>query len=245
MNEIVSADSENYGSRYVAFLDILGFSALVQHADKPDWRAALVDVVQCLRTTLANNEHSGFRCTQFSDCIVISVPSTQIGLAQVFAGAVMLATNLIQRSILLRGGIVKRNMMHTSEMLLGPALVEAYRFDAAGGPPRIVLSDEVASDAINSEHFEHLACYVRNDEYDLSPMLNTLVDFQLYDALPRVGMAVLDYPAKSIARNIAHQCYECGHPAAIRAKWLWLERYWNDVVSVRNILPTTEEARKM
>lgn len=229
-----------YGTRYVAFLDILGFSNLVQRADEPEWRSALIDVVMCLRGTLANNPHIDFRATQFSDCIVVSAPAGGTGIRQIFQGVTMLATNLMQRAILLRGGIVKGNMLHTDEVLLGPALVAAHNMDASGGPPRIVLSDEVVEGAREAEYGEGLTPYIRIDPYDRSPILNTLAEFEHYDHVPYVGRAVLDEPSRAIASLIASQC-NMPHPRAVLAKWLWLEQYWNSAVSKKGILPKTTE----
>jgi hypothetical protein len=71
---------DGYIDSYVAFMDILRFSALTDRA-VPDWRKFLTDTIRLLRTRLpARIEHNRFRATQFSDCIVISVQGTDQSL---------------------------------------------------------------------------------------------------------------------------------------------------------------------
>ena len=111
----LAIDNQGYRRKYVAFLDVLGFSALVRAGDSdPAIRQLIHGIVAILRETLARNPRTGFQFTQFSDCIVISANCNLLGLYAVFSGCRMLATNLLSHGILLRGGIAMGNMIHTT-----------------------------------------------------------------------------------------------------------------------------------
>lgn len=230
-----------YERRVVAFLDILGFSRLVEHADDPEWRRAIEGVVSVMRQTLAPNPTmADLRFTQFSDCIVISARAEPMwGLYGVFSGAIMLCDNMLHRQVLLRGGIAVGNLVHTDDVLFGPGLLAAYAKDTPGNPPRISLHDTAIEEVKAHDTVWGIDSYVRTDPYDLTPILHTLEKYERYTATPSPGAEALEEPAKRLASAIAGQCYKAAHPPSVRAKWLWLERYWNDSVSKKNLLTST------
>lgn len=231
--------SGQYQRRAVAFLDILGFSQLVENADDPAWRAAIEGVLETMRDTLAPNQASNFRLSQFSDCIVLSAPTQPYGINLVMTGATTLADNLLQRAVLLRGGIAVGNLIHTDDVMFGPGLLTAYRSDIRGGPPRISI-DETLQQEIASWHNDlGLEALMRTDPFDLTSTLHTLHDYQVYTPEPKIGKVVLDEVGAKTAKLIAWQCHAAGHAPPVRAKWLWMERYWNDAVAVENVLPPT------
>lgn len=234
---------EQYQRRVVAFLDILGFSRLVERADNPEWRSAIEDVLKVLRGTLAPNAAFDLRLSQFSDCIVISAPIEPYSVQLVMTGSIMLANNLLQQMVLLRGGIAVGNLIHTDDVMFGPGMLTAYRSDTPGGPPRISI-DETLSSEIASWHNDFgLEALMRPDPYDLTLALHTLHDYQFYTPEPQIGKVVLDETAARLAKQIAWQCYGAGHSPSVRAKWLWMERYWNETVGANKVLsPTTHYA---
>ncbi|HEY8604809.1 hypothetical protein [Tsuneonella suprasediminis] len=229
-----------YQARVVAFLDILGFSRLVADADDPGLRAAILQAVHIMRDTLAPNEASDFRFTQFSDCTVLSARLDSYGCNLVMTGAIMLAVNLLNRGLLLRGGIAIGNMIHTAEVMFGPGFLAAFGKDARGAMPRIAIDTSLVEKIASWPNDFGLESLIRRDPYDLSLMLHTLHDFEIYDAVPRPGGQVLEENSAMLAKMIASQCYSCEHLPPIVAKWIWMERYWNESVSTLGILSTTD-----
>lgn len=231
--------SGEYQKRVVAFLDILGFSQLVENADDPEWRAAIEGVLKTMRETLAPNQASDFRLSQFSDCIVISAPIEPYSVNLVMTGSLILANNLLQRMVLLRGGIAVGNLIHTDDVMFGPGMLAAYRSDTAGGPPRISIDKTLKDEIASWENDFGLEALMRTDPYDLTFALHTLHDYQHYTPEPQVGKVVLEEVAVRLAEQIAWQCYAADHSPPVRAKWLWMERYWNEIVGVQGVLPPT------
>lgn len=67
-----------------------------------------------------------FRITDFSDSIAVSFPSSIENLSFVFKTLKSIPIELIEVGILLRGRIVQGKILHTLDMILGPAMINAY-----------------------------------------------------------------------------------------------------------------------
>lgn len=234
-------DDTGYRDRYVAFLDILGFSDLTKKADQhPNWRAWLKDCIGVLHDTLpASVEATGFRYVQFSDSIVISVHGDPQGLAALIQGVHLLFRNMLGRGILLRGGIAAGNFHHDDQLMFGPALIRAYAFEQHGAPPHIGIDTDVLEDFKPSLLGPGCQQWLAEDPWDLSPMLHTLIEFATYDGTIRGGYEPLDEPAAHLARMINENARNMSSPAAVRAKWRWMQDYWNQSVTPGGLLLTS------
>lgn len=227
----------SYGERYVAFLDVLGFKALVVEADRHrDELYKILVSLRAFREVLERYGASEVRFSQFSDSVIISAPRTEQGMTYLFEACVRVSTRLLKEGVLVRGGIALGNVMHTSQVAFGPAIVAAYEADTTGGPPRILLTPEVVEDGIKSRLLiDKWPKIVVQDDYDGQMMLNIV----LYAATAQRGMsAILDLDAgTAIARCIRRNCSENHNPPAVVAKWRWFKRYWNDAVDENGFLP--------
>lgn len=232
----------DYVEHYVAFLDVLGFADLTRLADQdPKWRAFLRQSIATLNETMPRQiERTGFRFTQFSDSIVMSAAMTIEGLSTVVHGCQLLAHNLLSSGILLRGGIAAGRLHHDDHMLFGPGLIDAYEFERRGGPPHIALTEDVAR-VLDPTHLPDGAPnLVADDPWDLTPMLHTLAEFELYDGIPRVGGVVLDGQAVHLAALIQHRATDMSSPPAVRAKWRWQQDYWNRSIATVGLLARSD-----
>jgi len=236
-------DDTGYLDRYVAFLDILGFSQLTEKADKhPNWRAWLRDCVAALHATVPPKvEATGFRFVQFSDSIVLSAPRNAGGLNAVLWGTKLLANNMLGRGILLRGGIAAGHFHHDDHLMFGPALVRAYAFEQHGAPPHIGLHESVIEDLKPSLISHGHQDWLVQDPWDLSPMLHTLIDYGSYDGIPRPGGVVLEGQGVGLARMIHQYATDMTAAPAVRAKWRWQQDYWNQTVAPKAILSLSKE----
>lgn len=231
----LESQSDSYVDSYVAFMDILGFSKLAELADgDAKWRAGLVTAIRSLRTTLPlDMPHNGFRATQFSDCIVISAHRSDQALFTVMNAATMLATNLFDLGIIMRGGIARGNFQHDEELMFGPALIRAHAFDRRGAPPHVAIDDAVIDDIGRSAYAETLRQWVRPDPWDLTPMLHTLHRFEYY---PQRGDGRSRDDARNYAAAIGRHASDMRQPADVRAKWRWMQDYWNRTVGLKGVL---------
>ena len=238
MDDMIGHDEKEYELRVVAFLDVLGFSELVTQADDDDTKRELILlIIRTLRGTLAKYPKVGLQFTQFSDSIVVSAHLNLYGMHAVFAACRMLAVNLIQHGVLLRGGIAVGNLTHTDDVLFGTGLLAAYRCDTTSAPPRIAIHASM-KEAVEDYAAElSLEEQIELDHLDLTPMLDTLIEFSRYDRSATPGSVVWDGPARAIVGHIDRHACDLALKPAVRAKWRWMRDYWNRSVARKGILP--------
>lgn len=120
--------------RYLLFLDILGFSELVERNSSDETYRVLNDVLaECNRWEKLNGD---FRTIYFSDTIILYQHPEGYGdwaFLDVYAIGAMILSSLLARGIPARGSIsfgqfeVRFDQAAKHQMYFGAALIEAYR----------------------------------------------------------------------------------------------------------------------
>ncbi len=156
----------NFQQRYIAFVDILGFTNIVLRMSEE--RHLFVTIRDALKSLDLQSQRfreyrrrlnhkrkrivqsgtapllpniTDLQMTAFSDCYVIS----EIAPAwHVLAAVQTLGASLLKKGILTRGAVVYGDAYHKGRVLFGPGIVEAYRFESEVAKyPRILVTDSV------------------------------------------------------------------------------------------------------
>lgn len=142
-----------YSDRYVAFLDILGFSNIVRESvSRPERAAELVKALNRIADRPSTFEvgdffRDDFKGQSFSDCIVLSENASSRGLAHLLGVVTRLSIELLANGIMLRGGISKGKLHHSDKVVFEPALIEAYRLESTiARYPRVVADQQTYED---------------------------------------------------------------------------------------------------
>ncbi len=228
-----------YQEKYVAFLDMLGFSNLVlASAKNQKGHTRIIEAIERLKDTACDNPAIGMITTYFSDCIVLSCERSPSGLAAMLQSLTIIAENLLVVDVLIRGGLTVGDVHHDRTFLFGPAMIEAYRMECNETTyPTILLNRTVRAD-IEAAGFE--AHMVHDDAYPELYYLHYLINFERYDPTPRAGLLIMEEPALLVRHYIARRIAEdSGSPLD---KALWLERYWNETVGVQGHLGMVDRA---
>lgn len=151
--KVISEREMTYEKRIVCFIDILGFSGIIKSTtseDKDKAQKTLTNVCEALlflRDCLDIISIENIVTTQFSDSIVISFPWNKddwLMLAVFKAIKHIQITLLYKYDLLLRGGIVIGDVIHTDKLVVGPAMINAYTLESkCANSPRIVLDPKV------------------------------------------------------------------------------------------------------
>jgi hypothetical protein len=122
----VSSDAE-YGERYCAFVDILGFRGLIDGLGKG---ALSVKELRDLLTTIHKPDGlstqywpTDFRTQSISDAVAISASVTREGLIEILRALENLTLRLLDKGYFIRGGLVKGRLFHDENVVFGEALV--------------------------------------------------------------------------------------------------------------------------
>ncbi|QND70760.1 hypothetical protein [Tardiphaga robiniae] len=144
--------ADEYPIRYVAFIDILGFSGLVSRLKgDAELFAELRKILAEMRKPSEGFEKAfkgaDFRLTTISDAIAMSTAVSPAGLQHLIGAVETLAGRLILLGYFIRGAIVKDHLCHDSEMVFGSGLVRAYSLESTVVTyPRVMVAREVVLD---------------------------------------------------------------------------------------------------
>jgi len=135
-----------YEERFVAFVDILGFAALVENLDTNHQKHWVV--VNALKNVTKlkgfDDDVTGIRCETFSDSLIISANANADGLVHMVMSIHFLAQHLLKSGIMIRGALVLGNIHHEEGIAFGPAVNKAARMENSVAVfPRVVMAKRV------------------------------------------------------------------------------------------------------
>jgi hypothetical protein len=225
-----------YSDRYIAFVDILGFSSIVRQSEH-DQTSKRFDALVSTLTEIGShhpsiNESDDFQFQSFSDSVVMSSASTLTGLVQILSSISDLAIRLLKTSLLIRGAIAKGKLYHKQPIIFGPALLDAYNSEVNIAKfPRVVLMRKVYED------FQKIAGSMKHPQVLLAedgpPYLHVFAKFRmLNEAAPTVEFLNSDevleaqFCRAAIQNLLDESIYQPSHYEKLR----WLSIYWNSTV---------------
>ena len=138
-----------YEQRVLAYLDVLGWSQLVRRSDRD--RRVLQPVIEALewmqrvkrtaaaakvarRMERAPTKTVPHEVAQFSDCVAISCSPDPTSIQSVLYMVQQFTNRLLLHCdpvVYVRGAIVVGSLFHRDNIILGPALVDAYHLERA------------------------------------------------------------------------------------------------------------------
>lgn len=152
----------SYETRFTAFIDILGFSDMICRSASDVVEVSLDSIIEALKIpdpagegqiiigTAGDISASNHKLTQFSDSIVISTDRTDAGLLHLINHCERIGFQLLKLGFLCRGGVSEGLLFHENNIVLGPALIEAYHLESRIAQyPRIILSKDVEKYALS------------------------------------------------------------------------------------------------
>ena len=146
-----------YEDRVLAFVDILGWSAILKRSETDESALApIAQAIELLETPSSFLRSAGnvpaatgqlkreLVVGQFSDTLVVSAPATEPHMAVVAAIIDVVCYRLLLAGHPTRGAIVRGKLHHQGSRILGPALVDAHIIESKVAKyPRIVVAPSV------------------------------------------------------------------------------------------------------
>lgn len=218
-----------FEDRAVAFIDVLGFKALVNGAvENEATKQKLADLVALLESAIPRLDagvdsdvpkHLIPRHQYISDCIILSAPladtdrSWYNGVSVIVMRAIQLSHFFLNEGYLVRGGISAGKLWHTETNIVGPAYQEAYLLEEKGNEPRVQLH----SHALQHWDGGSRMCL---KEGNVS-FVNGLFDFYIpnntkHGVIEATYEKYERFAAEALASNL---------PQPAKDKWLWFQRF--------------------
>jgi hypothetical protein len=222
-----------FENRAVAFLDILGFSALIKEAERqPSTLSTLIS----LRTVLDSHvrwdnadlaksipDHIKPLYLFISDSIILSSPlrfDNFDGLGIVVAKTIELSHKLLEMGFLLRGGISVGPVWHDERNIFGTGYIAAVNAEKAENHPRVVLTDAATSHWRSSAHASSPACRMN----EAAMVVDTF--------FPKYLRGASEYPARIKQAFLGYRAWITTRlnqlsPGRARSKWEWTAADFN------------------
>lgn len=245
----IECGDQVFQERYVGFIDILGFSALVRSAANAPQNIQLI--LRALQDMKAlEKRHNGlqdarttaFRAQNFSDSIVMSSEVSPNGLWYLMLSVDALCFGLLQAGLFTRGGVSKGLLYHDDEVVFGPGLLDAYHLESQiARHPRVIVGRDVYRDAnsycddrdVWKTYFD--SRILRAD--DGPAFLHVLLDLAELNRTPmsQSTEGASDHPLIGIGKNIRAVLKErlnstMDNPEHFK-KTRWFVDYWNRAVA--------------
>jgi hypothetical protein len=214
-----------YADRVVAFIDVLGFGALVRQLDSdPSLHAKLHRALSKIRvfkhySLQEATAQADLEVSVFSDSIVISGATGNFH--GVIFSALHLQCNLLEMGILVRGGISSGRTVHADDILYGEGMLDAYMLEATAVYPRIVLAPKLV------EKLEpgYRAMFLEKDGdglWFINPFSIGLTPADA-DELAADGYSPFEESLKTLGERIDLELSRLSEVGQL-AKWNWLKR---------------------
>jgi hypothetical protein len=242
------ADAENasiYSERYVAFIDISGFSNIVRHSvGSPMQATELAAAFDRMHQRWSNPAlqlthdiaNCDFRVQSFSDCTVMSTAATPAGLHYLLLMVTQFARDLMGIGLPVRGGVAKGLLYHADNGVFGPAFLDAYAMERdIADFPRIIVDQathkdfEAGSPPATWDVFSRPA--LRYDD-DGPVFVDVLSAFRITEG--HIPERVL-INGRAIRASIQNQVNSTIYTPAHYRKARWLAIYWNTVRDLKVI----------
>lgn len=231
---------QKYENRLVAFIDILGFSNLTLRSEKEPGRIPwLINILNGIKYNEGIKERFDeeldvrMEFTAFSDCFVLSsrIPEDPINFS--LYQIALICTFLLWSGLFVRGAVVEGNLYHRENVVLGPALLDAYGKEQKEAIyPRIIVSKKLVKKYYHEIEVPELdniinkwsSTLLRKDEDNIC-FLDTI--FSIPHSLKNADEKEYVELTKN---HIEKEIEENKNKIDILNKYIWFKRYFNNII---------------
>jgi hypothetical protein len=164
------------------------------------------------------------RGTAFSDSVVLSAPDDWDELGWLLATLEDLVHTMLRNGVLVRGGIAYGELVHSTSLVFGPALVDAYLLESKEAVvPRVVVSDRAFERMAETWHTQMEEMPGAFDPSYLERMFRLDADGKRH--LEFLG-DMSCHTAAEIRNSIVSGMGRAAIPSSC-VKWNWIANYYN------------------
>lgn len=250
MTSEVARNGVEYEQRYCAFIDILGFTQLIDRLRQDVAQAAtLRDLLQTVHRPprgdyIRSFAGSDIRAQSISDALCLSAACSPAGLSHMFYNLAALALELLEQGFFVRGAVVKGKLYHDDSIVFGEGLVRAYQLEQeVVRYPRIMVTRDIAlevwDDFVEKRDLGEFVDSLRQADdgpYFLHVLAMPEVEFQSQLHAEEREECVNRYNA--MAEQIQGRFDEAIDNPRHFEKVQWFAKYWN-----RTLEPVSKDVR--
>jgi len=205
----------NWDYGVVSFIDILGFSSIVENDARKLDPKNLERINDGLNEVRQTSKDYGVEIILFSDSIVLSTKLENKSIINIIRSSIAVQKSLISRSILTRGAIAFGKHYQDEKTLYSEALIKAYNIETKLAKfPRIVVENDLLD-------------WLKNDNDTTQEQLKEIHESSLCD---KDGGVFLDYLSADLLEyslQILNSNNRTIKSPNILEKYQWLDSYHN------------------
>lgn len=239
--------SLKYETRFVAFVDILGWTPAVKASptepDKIQKLGIALNTIRqqnqmvewMLRYSGGNDQPGNQQMTHFSDCVVISTKADLLGKYRLISTLSFLSTSLLHQGFLLRGGVTVGDIYHRESIVFGPAFLKAHELESISAKyPRIILDpilakawgqDDAYLDKEGREDGRDKTWRLSHDGYCFFDFLQPFGGTPFFAKWP----SLIQHNLQPLRKLLIEKLSEYREDSIVWPKYAWLANYFNDV----------------
>ncbi|WP_054044283.1 hypothetical protein [Pseudomonas nunensis] len=217
----------NYETRLTLFVDFLGFKEKIEETESDNKSLQeLVYVMTEVATIAKEGDPKEFEVSQFSDCLVLSYGVKDFNLifdiVNKLSHVVVRAAEL---GYLIRGGLTFGDLLHTKQLVLGPAMSRAYHLESqVAKVPRVILDPVEFNDVLLNPTHDTIKTVKKFLKWDKKCKLWYFDYISINVVVDVVGGDPMKYPRylKTLSGMI-EKGLKSSHPGVLE-KYVWMHK---------------------
>lgn len=132
----------NYDKKYIAFIDVLGFTELVGNpADTNKLESYFDSLEEIFRVLEADKSKAELKMLSISDSVILMTPGSEDGLKTLLRAIQTLQSSLAQKDIWMRGGLAFGSVFYDEQkrIIVGPGFIRAFKLEGQAIFPRVII----------------------------------------------------------------------------------------------------------
>jgi hypothetical protein len=237
-----------YENRIVAFIDILGFSNIVENT-VIDPNIENEKVLALRNALIGINENANWlntnadsrRITQFSDSIIISfLDNDDLAFRNFLENVSRVIIKLfLKNKFLVRGGVCKGKLLHEDKVIFGPAFNESYRLEnKVAIYPRIIIKSEDIEQLVENDELSLTYLAEEDNYYYFDYLVSPSFLYYHSDECDNEFYALKYYSFYlPYLRSFIVEQINANHPHNLLCKYLWLRDKFNALLTTLHANP--------
>lgn len=230
----------NLDEKFVAFIDVMGFSNLVNKNDISNLELYFETITEVLNQIRADKEV--IESFLISDSIILIAPKGLNGLRQLLLAIRRIQSSLLLHKILLRGAVSYGQIYYnnTQNIIVGKGFIRAYQLEQEAVYPRVIIDPSIMK-TLETDRGGFLKMFNKDDSINNRDIL---VHNSTFSKIENDGIFI-DYANKiinysKIDSNLSI-VYECifdnlYSEQKLYSKYIWLRDYFIETLRVAVVM---------
>jgi Asp-tRNA(Asn)/Glu-tRNA(Gln) amidotransferase C subunit len=226
---------ENLEEKFVAFLDVMGFSNLVNKGNTSDLDSYFTKITEILEKL--REDKADIQSLLISDSIILVAPKGERGFIQLLWAIRRIQSIILWKKILLRGAVSYGEVYYNDQnnIIVGKGFIRAYLLEQEAVFPRVIIDPSIIK-LISTDKTEFLKKVNKTLNYNFEERL--IYTKGAFSEISDDGVFI-DYANKIIMKNSIEGNLKYVYETIVKnlyseqklySKYVWLKNYFLEIL---------------